>query len=98
MDSATSLATPAELSTFNTGSGTRAYVPGAARPSGTGKTRPPVALTTSDREGGSPAARAWSPAPLQLPLRRPASPPPRALSGALTLVSAPQAGALGRRT
>lgn len=58
----------------------------------------PVALTTSDGGGGSPAARARSPAPPQLPLRKPASPPPRARSRALTLASARQAGALGRRT
>lgn len=58
----------------------------------------PVALTTSDGGGDSPAARAPSPAPPQLPLRKLASPPPRAHSRALTLASARQAGALGRGT
>lgn len=94
MDSPTSLATPAKLSTFNAGSRTRALLPSEPY----WKDPAPVALTTSDGGGDSPAARAPSPAPPQLPLRKLASPPPRAHTRALTLASARQAGALGRRT
>jgi hypothetical protein len=71
MDSPTSLATRAELSTFTAGSGT----PALSEPSGKDRA-PVVALTTSDGGGGSPAARARSPAPLRLTSRC-ASPPRR---------------------